>query len=151
MDIEKVLPHVECEHELKPARNPPEATIFDYIPFLRLFRWIARSVSKRARARQLAAGIKPKRNIYEDVVESYVPLEILLFISEYYLPSSLAFLLADLLSQYDSVTPRVSVNNLFLFMRYLTIPLSLHEERICHTCYRHRNDKQSHHASGHGI
>jgi len=81
-DIEKILPHVESEHPLKPARNPPEATVFDYIPFLRLFRWIARSISKRARARQIAAGFKPKRNIYEDVVESFVPLEILLFLSE---------------------------------------------------------------------
>jgi predicted membrane chloride channel (bestrophin family) len=83
LDIEKVLPHVESELPLKPARNPPEATIYDYVPFLRLFRWIARSVSKRAKARQVAAGFKPKRNVYEDVVESYVPLEILLFLSDY--------------------------------------------------------------------
>jgi len=114
LDIEKVLPHVESELPLKPARNPPEATIYDYVPFLRLFRWIARSVSRRAKARQVAAGFKPKRNVYEDVVESYVPLEILLFLSEYCLPSSLAFLHADLLSQYDSVTRRVSVDHLFL-------------------------------------
>lgn len=70
------------EHPLKPARMPPVHTICDYIPLFRLFRWIARSVSRRARAKQLASGRKPKRRVYEDVVESYIPLEILLFLSK---------------------------------------------------------------------
>jgi putative membrane protein len=79
-DVEKEA-KVPDEHPLKPARMPPSQTLYDYIPLFRFFRWIARSVSKRARAKQLAAGRKPKRKIYEDVVESYIPLEILLFLS----------------------------------------------------------------------
>jgi len=84
-DIEKAAPtgKVPSEPLLKPARMPPVQTVYDYIPLFRFVRWLARTVSRRARAKQLAAGIKPKRRIYEDVVQSYIPLEILLFLSNY--------------------------------------------------------------------
>jgi hypothetical protein len=83
-DVEKVaeVATTPAEPRLKPARLPPVQTVYDYVPLFRLFRWIARTISRRARAKQLAAGIKPKRRIYEDVVESYIPLEILLFLSK---------------------------------------------------------------------
>jgi putative membrane protein len=61
---------------------PPVQTVYDYIPLFKLFKWIARTFSRRARAKQLASGLKPKRKIYEDVVESYIPLEIILFLSK---------------------------------------------------------------------
>jgi len=81
-DPEKGLPQAGKEPRLKPARNPPKSTIYDDIPLLRFFRWIARTVSRRARVRQLAEGRKPKRKAYEDLVESYVPLEIILVLSK---------------------------------------------------------------------
>jgi hypothetical protein len=81
-DPEKGLPQAGKELRLKPARNPPKSTIYDDIPLLRFFRWIARTVSRRARVRQLAEGRKPKRKAYEDLVESYVPLEIILVLSK---------------------------------------------------------------------
>ncbi len=81
-DPEKGLPQARKEPRLKPARNPPKTTIYDDIPLLGLFRWIARKVSRRARARQLTQGRKTKRKAYEDLVESYVPLEIILVLSK---------------------------------------------------------------------
>jgi len=83
VDPEKGDSKVPSEPFLKPARMPPVQTVSDYIPLIRLFKWIARTVSKRARAKQLASGKKPKRKVYEDVVESYIPLEIILFLSNY--------------------------------------------------------------------
>jgi len=82
VDVEKADSKPPSEPILKPARMPPVPTISDYIPLVRFFRWIARTVSRRARAKQLASGNKPKRRIYEDVVESYIPLEIILFLSK---------------------------------------------------------------------
>jgi hypothetical protein len=82
VDPEKGDSKVPSEPFLKPARMPPVQTVSDYIPLIRLFKWIARTVSKRARAKQLASGKKPKRKVYEDVVESYIPLEIILFLSK---------------------------------------------------------------------
>ncbi|CAA7268302.1 unnamed protein product [Cyclocybe aegerita] len=79
-DPEKALPQVASERPLKPARNPPETTLFDYIPLFRLFRWIVRAVSRRARARPAR---RTKRKAYADVVESHIPLEIILVLSNY--------------------------------------------------------------------
>lgn len=80
-DVEKDVPVTE-ERPLKPARMPPVENIYDYIPLFKFCRWIARLVSRRARAKHIAAGYKPKRRIYEDIVESYIPLELLLYLSK---------------------------------------------------------------------
>lgn len=80
-DVEKDVP-VTDQRPLKPARMPPVENMYEYIPLFKFFRWIVRMVSKRARAKHLAAGNKPKRRIYDDVVESYIPLELLLFLSK---------------------------------------------------------------------
>ena len=82
IDPEKAESKIPSEPMLKPARMPPVQTVYDYIPLFKLFKWIARTVSRRARAKQLASGVKPKRKVYEDVVESYIPLEIILFLSK---------------------------------------------------------------------
>jgi len=82
VDLEKAESKLPSEPQLKPARMPPVPKVSDYIPLFRFFRWVTRTVSRRARAKQLASGIKPKRRIYEDVVESYIPLEIILFLSK---------------------------------------------------------------------
>ncbi|KAJ3495512.1 hypothetical protein NLJ89_g10614 [Agrocybe chaxingu] len=75
------LPRVASDRPLKPARNPPSTSIYDYIPLLRLFKWIARKVSRRARTRQSGQRYRRKRN--QDLVESQIPLEIILVLSNY--------------------------------------------------------------------
>jgi len=78
-DPEKALPHVASERPLKPARNPPETKLHDYIPLIKMFRWIARRVSRRARARPER---RQKKKAYQEYVESHVPLEIILVLSK---------------------------------------------------------------------
>ena len=77
-DPEKALPRVVSDRPLKPARNPPEASLLDYIPLLRLFRWIGRKITKSARPKRVG-----KKRAHSDVVESHVPLEIVLVLSKY--------------------------------------------------------------------
>jgi len=77
-DPEKALPHVASERPLRPARNPPEASIYDYIPLLRFFSWIGRVVTRSARPRRVG-----KKRAYNDYVESHIPLEIILVLSNY--------------------------------------------------------------------
>jgi len=77
-DPEKALPHVASERPLRPARNPPEASLHDYIPLLRFFRWIGRAVTRSARPKRVG-----KKRAYDDYVESHIPLEIILVLSKY--------------------------------------------------------------------
>ncbi|TEB32551.1 UPF0187-domain-containing protein [Coprinellus micaceus] len=76
---------------LKPATLPPHKTIYDYLPILRLPRWTMKKAVEKAHLlskedddediRQLRP--KKKRIAYSDVVESTVPLEIYLYLSNY--------------------------------------------------------------------
>ncbi|KAH6908713.1 Bestrophin, RFP-TM, chloride channel-domain-containing protein [Coprinopsis sp. MPI-PUGE-AT-0042] len=77
-DPEAALPSVAEHVQLKPARNPPETTLLDYIPLLRLFRWMIRALLKKAQP-----GEQRRRKKHVTVVESNVPLEITLFLSSY--------------------------------------------------------------------
>ncbi|KAF8157097.1 Bestrophin, RFP-TM, chloride channel-domain-containing protein [Crassisporium funariophilum] len=81
-DPEAALPQIESDHPLKPARNPPNITIYDYIPILRIFRWIGRRLICR-RTPPEEKKKTPKRKAYHDIVESHVPLEICLVLSNY--------------------------------------------------------------------
>ncbi|KAF9554664.1 UPF0187-domain-containing protein [Agrocybe pediades] len=116
---EVVLPDVPSERPLRPARNPPEVTMYDYVPLLRLFRWIFRVVT--GRDTDPAQEKKGKKKQDEQVVESHIPLEILLVLSDYsaYLmrnklvePSIAAGITSNLTSLQDTVS---------------------HLERICNT------------------
>ncbi|KAJ3504923.1 hypothetical protein NLJ89_g7684 [Agrocybe chaxingu] len=80
-DPETVLPEIGSDQPLKPARNPPDLTIYDYLPFLRLFRWIWRVVTLQ----KLNSGEtkKKRRKAYAEIVESHIPLEITLVLSNY--------------------------------------------------------------------
>ena len=83
---EKLLPTINTDVPLRPARNPPRTTIFDFFPFLVPFRWLAKVMSKRVRAAITAAG--DERDFAGKVrkpvkVESNVPTEIMLFLSSY--------------------------------------------------------------------
>lgn len=77
-DPEKALPRVVSERPLKPARNPPAASLLDYIPLLRFFRWIGRKITNRAHPKRVG-----KKRAYDDFVESHIPLEIVLVLSNY--------------------------------------------------------------------
>ncbi|KAF5383205.1 hypothetical protein D9615_004939 [Tricholomella constricta] len=80
-DPEKVLPEVDSRHPLKPARNPPVASLYDYIPLLRIFKWVVRTLLRRAKPQhEIDARLKKKKL---DQVESNVPMEICLVLSSY--------------------------------------------------------------------
>jgi putative membrane protein len=71
-DPESALADTPSPHELKPGHNPPDSSIFDYVPVFRVFKWIARR-----------AGFAPKKERRPPPIESNVPLEILLELSAY--------------------------------------------------------------------
>lgn len=83
---EKMLPTINTDAPLRPARNPPRTTIWEFLPFLIPFRWLAKAMSRRVRA--AIADSDDDRGISGKVkkpvkVESNVPLEITLFLSSY--------------------------------------------------------------------
>ncbi|TFK21642.1 UPF0187-domain-containing protein [Coprinopsis marcescibilis] len=76
---------VQHQHPpLKPAYMPPTTTIYDYIGILKLPRFIFRRMF-RSKYEKIEEEQKPlkKRIAYSEVVESTVPLELLLVISNY--------------------------------------------------------------------
>ena len=77
VDLELALPHVYSDRPLLPARNPPVTSAYDYIPLLRLFKWAGRKITGKVRTRQ-----KGKRKVGTDIVESHIPLEIILVLSK---------------------------------------------------------------------
>ncbi|KAG5717586.1 UPF0187 protein [Termitomyces sp. T112] len=80
-DPEKVLPEVDSHHPLKPARNPPPSSIYDYIPLLRFFVWCGRVLmNKRLTEHEMQERLKRKKL---DQIESNVPMEICLVLSGY--------------------------------------------------------------------
>ncbi|OBZ77410.1 hypothetical protein A0H81_02297 [Grifola frondosa] len=86
LDPEKALPFVTSEHPLQPARNSPKESLYDYLPFLRIWKVIFHPFTHRHK--------KPAQNSFATVgrsltgkklppeaVDSNVPLEITLFLS----------------------------------------------------------------------
>jgi len=66
------------DHPLKPARNPPLTSIYDYIPLLRLIRWLIRKM-----LRLTIPVEKRKKKKKKGQVEIQIPLEIFLVLSNY--------------------------------------------------------------------
>lgn len=93
-DPDHILPVFDCDRTLKPARNPPRTTAYDYIPMLIIFKpvfWIFRYMYRKARSGKYATA-RPGRDDARDtfgrkrkaeVIESSVTLEITLFLSSY--------------------------------------------------------------------
>ncbi|KAG6899259.1 hypothetical protein C0993_011891 [Termitomyces sp. T159_Od127] len=80
-DPEKVLPEVDSHHPLKPSRNPPSTSLYDYIPLFRFFAWCGRVLrNKKLTEYEMEQRLKRKKL---DQVESNVPLEICLVLSGY--------------------------------------------------------------------
>lgn len=78
----QVLPTVNSEPPLRPARNPPKMSVYDFLPFLRIFKPIVdkiRGVTDDYDGRRSILGNKK----YIAYVESNVPLEITLYLSSY--------------------------------------------------------------------
>ncbi|KAG2022359.1 hypothetical protein CC2G_000117 [Coprinopsis cinerea AmutBmut pab1-1] len=70
--------------ELKPARMPPDTTIYDYFGILRLGRFIGRRLARKTGLKPDPPPKRPKKRIaYSEVVESTVPLELHLILSNY--------------------------------------------------------------------
>jgi len=78
VDIEAALPVIDCDRPLKPARNPPVPTFLDYFPMFRLFAWIWHKLTCKPTERR-----RRKNRRYHEYVESNVPLEIILVLSNY--------------------------------------------------------------------
>ncbi|KAJ7096646.1 Bestrophin, RFP-TM, chloride channel-domain-containing protein [Mycena belliarum] len=88
VDPEKALADIQSHRPLKPARDPPEPSVYDYFPFLRIFsiftRCCRRKNKKRAPRDALGRKIKPS------FTESNVPFEICIYLNGY-----LAYLLRN--------------------------------------------------------
>ncbi|KAL5528341.1 hypothetical protein ACEPAF_7477 [Sanghuangporus sanghuang] len=93
-DPDHILPVFDCDRELKPARNPPRTSLYDYIPLLIIFKpiiWIFKFMYRRVRKDKYATARPEKdglRNAFgrkrkAEIIESSVPLEITLFLSSY--------------------------------------------------------------------
>ena len=85
-DPEVILPQVESPFPLRPARNPPEPTMSDYMPILKFLRWSWQVLTlKKWRSDEEREQVRRhrKRKAYADIVESHVPLEICLVLSNY--------------------------------------------------------------------
>ncbi|KAG5642468.1 hypothetical protein DXG03_002746 [Asterophora parasitica] len=72
-DPEKVLPEVDSNHPLKPARSPPVETVFDTFPILRILKWVVRKLLLRAEPEE---ELEERRMRHKMQQESNVPLEI---------------------------------------------------------------------------
>ncbi|KXN86663.1 hypothetical protein AN958_09841 [Leucoagaricus sp. SymC.cos] len=84
-DPESALPRVQSEQPLKPARNPPETSIGDFIPLFRFFSWIGRKTMHRAKSKKEVKEARRRMRKHGhgiDLVESNVPLEIILVLSK---------------------------------------------------------------------
>ncbi|KAF8655185.1 hypothetical protein AX16_003217 [Volvariella volvacea WC 439] len=82
-DPEQALPDVFAHRPLRPARDPPETTIGDYFPFIRFFRWVGRMIMLRTKSDWQRRREEKKLKKLEDMCQSNVPLEIVLFLSSY--------------------------------------------------------------------
>lgn len=82
---EKVLPAVRSDRPLKPSRNPPKTSIYDFFPILRLFKPIVDLIFEGKLSHINEGGQRTVIGRKKDVmVESNVPLEISLFLSSYF-------------------------------------------------------------------
>lgn len=91
---EQALPVLPSEQPLRPSRNPPESSVYDYFPFLLLFKSMFHPVVKRisqrapdvlpfAHHRTSSRTITGKK-IRPEAADSNVPMEINLFLTTYY-------------------------------------------------------------------
>lgn len=83
-DPEKTLAVIPTHCPLKPAYNPPSTTLYDYLPFLLIFKWIWKKVTGDTNSvlepeRRDSLG----RKVGPSAEDSNVPLEITNYLSGY--------------------------------------------------------------------
>jgi predicted membrane chloride channel (bestrophin family) len=82
-DPEKVLPSVESDRPLRPARNPPKTSVYDFLPFLRIFKPLFTKIRGASAEDEGGHRSLLGHKKYVAHVESNVPLEITLYMSSY--------------------------------------------------------------------
>ena len=89
-DPEKVLPVVYTDHSLRPSRLPPKTGFFDYFPILRPIKRIPKMLKPKQvevhEDEKLIEASEGRRYIGRkkvELVDSNVPLQIILYISSY--------------------------------------------------------------------
>ncbi|KAL4268438.1 Voltage-dependent anion channel-forming protein YneE/VCCN1/2-like protein [Pleurotus pulmonarius] len=87
---DEVLPRVRSDKPLKPGRNPPETSIYDYVPLFRFLKWLVLLIFRRTASLTRMADERQKmgrdalgRKRKPSKVESNVPMEICLYLSSY--------------------------------------------------------------------
>ncbi|KAL0578360.1 hypothetical protein V5O48_003638 [Marasmius crinis-equi] len=74
------LPNVPTHRPLRPAKNPPRSTVYDYFPFLKLWKVIKRVVRKKCQYEEVGTLRNPRK---PRLADSNVPLEITLYLHRY--------------------------------------------------------------------
>lgn len=88
-DPESALPDLPSEQPLRPARNPPTTNLYDYLPFLRIFKPIVKFFKRRIynlthEEEETGHRSFSGRKIRPNMADSNVPVEITLFLSTYF-------------------------------------------------------------------
>lgn len=142
-DPEMALPVVYSEHPLQPARNPPKESIFDYLPFLRILKLLVRPFRRSKKPEpELPTSATTRsftgKRLKPEVVDSNVPLEITLFLSNYLAwllkngqlqPAAASAFITGISSLQDTVTNLDRIRNTplpFAYQAHLRISLWLY-------------------------
>lgn len=137
-DPEKALAIIPSEHPLRPARNPPKPSVYDYLPFLRILRPVWRPITKRLGRKDDPEGQRRSftgKKIRPEVADSNVPTEITLFLSTYFAmllkagqlqPASATTMVNAISALQDTVTNLERIKNTplpFAYQAHLRISL----------------------------
>ncbi|KAF9041460.1 Bestrophin, RFP-TM, chloride channel-domain-containing protein [Panaeolus papilionaceus] len=79
-DPMSVMPQISCKENLKPHRDPPDVCVSDYFPVFKCFVWVYHFVICGGKP---PAQKRNRRRAYADIVESDVPMQIALVLSDY--------------------------------------------------------------------
>jgi len=142
-DPEQALAVLPSERPLAPARNPPEHTVYDYLPFLRIFKPLIRLL-KRSKPVEEPSPISARRSTFlgkkirPEAADSNVPLEITLFLSTYFafllkqgqlLPASASAMVTAISQLQDTVSNLERIKNTplpFAYQAHLRVSLWLY-------------------------
>ncbi|THH28925.1 hypothetical protein EUX98_g5262 [Antrodiella citrinella] len=141
-DPEAALPIIPSEQPLRPARNPPRSSVYDYFPFLRILRPLWRPVTRhfsqnRDPSTHRRRSITGKK-IRPSLADSNVPLEITLYLSTYFSmllragqlqPASATTMVNAISSMQDTVTNLERIKNTplpFAYQAHLRVSLWLY-------------------------
>lgn len=141
-DPEQALPVLPSEQPLAPARNPPESTIYDYLPFLRIFKLMTKPFRRSKQETPESPSVQRTtflgKKIRPEAADSNVPLEVTLFLSTYFAfllkqgqlqPASASAMVTAISSLQDTVSNLERIKNTplpFAYQAHLRISLWLY-------------------------